>query len=131
MRSVCVHLWNASEGEVTAILDKLYVSDHGLQWLDEIGGDAHLFVRLYREGPAESEDWERRFSSQGEPPSVSVLADISGRHDGWEQAQAFVVHMLEHFRGVAEDDGGLRFWSKEEVQADQRVNGRRFGWWRE
>jgi len=62
---------------------------------------------------------------------VSVAADVSGRHDGWEEAQDFVIQLLEQFDGVATDDLWLRLWACQEVREDLRADGRKFGCWRD
>jgi hypothetical protein len=78
----------------------------------------------------EDAHWFNRFTKQGGPPAVSIIADISGRHDGWKETQAFVVSILKPFIGMATDDGCLRFWLASAVAADSAIDGRRFGWWR-
>jgi hypothetical protein len=130
MRSVFVHLWRTSEAEVSAALDHAYTKDGDEHWLGQVDDDPYLYIRFYREGPLEDESWSSRFSKCPGPPTVSIVADVSGRHDGWREAQAFVVALLEEFEGVATDDAGLRLWCLEEVDADRRIDGRRFGDWR-
>jgi hypothetical protein len=130
LRSVFVHLWNTSEGDVTAAFDWLYASNGPAAWMILREGDPCIYIEFYGDGPVEDEGWSTRFADRGGPPSVSVIANISGRHDGWLEAQAFVVDTLTSFDGMARDDGGLRLWSGSEVRADTRVEGRLFGYWR-
>lgn len=111
------------------MLDRAYAKQSN-PWLSLVGDDPCLYINFYRDGPIEDEWWSSRFSELGGPPAVSVIADASGRHEGWPEAQSFVVTLLSQFEGVAEDDGGLRFWSRDEVAEDQQVDGRRFGYWR-
>jgi hypothetical protein len=129
LRSIFVHLWRTSEAEVSAALDRSYTND-GPQWLSEVGEDPYLYISFYRDGPLEDDSWTSRFSALGGPPPVSLIADVSGRHEGWPEAQSFVVKLLSEFEGVATDDGGLRLWSRDEVAEDRQVDGRRFGHWR-
>ena len=130
MRSVLAHLWRTSEREVSAALDATYTKEVG-QWLWQVEDDPFVYISFYRDGAIEDELWWSRFSEFGGPPAVSVIANISGRHDGWLEAQAFVVKLLSTFEGVAADDGGLRLWSRDEVAEDRQVDGRRFGSWRQ
>jgi hypothetical protein len=131
MRSVIVHLWNATESDVAATLGDLYVSNGPEGWKLERNGDPYLYIGIYRFGPIENENWLTRFAARSGPPSVSVFADISDRHDGWPETQAFVVNLLAKFDGLAEDDRGLRFRSRAQVLADTRVEGHLFGDWRQ
>jgi hypothetical protein len=96
---------------------------------DKRGNDI-LFVDFYREGPSEVEDWDGRFQRFGGPPAVTVAANLSGRHEGSPQVREFVDELLSRFRGVAEDDFALRFWTRDEVVEDAVVDGRPFGAWR-
>jgi hypothetical protein len=130
LRSVFVHLWHTSEGEVAAAFDQLYTPNGSAAWMIERSGDPHIYIDFYRDGPLEDEVWIARFTDRGGPPPVSVIANISGRHDGWPEAQAFVSDTLARFNGVATDDGWLRLWTGPEVREDARVDGRLFGYWR-
>jgi hypothetical protein len=130
LRSVFAHLWNTTEGEVAAALDRLYPTQ-GRPWVLEVDGDACLYVDFYRDGPVEDDEWHTRFSSRAGPPAVSVIADISGRHEGWPEVRDFVARVLGTFDGVATDDGWLHLWSRDEVQNDHVVAGRKFGYWRD
>jgi len=130
LRSIFVHLWGTSESEVSAWLGRHYTCGPA-RWLLERDGNPYLYIEFYRDGPFEDEEWFTRFSDWGSPPAVSVIANISGRHDGWPEPQAFVTCVLGKFNGVATDDGWLRCWSGFEVQADSRVDGRPFGYWRQ
>ncbi len=129
MRSVFVHLWNTSDRPVAAALDRLFPGP-GPAWVAERSGDPYLYINFYRDGPLEDEQWFTRFKGRGGPPAVSVVADVSGRHDGWVEARAFIVGLLGLFDGAATDDDWLRLWSCADVAADRRVDGRRFGCWR-
>jgi hypothetical protein len=130
MRSVFIHLWHTTEDEVAAVLDRLYPTQRS-PWLLKFEGDTHLYIHFYRDGPVEDDDWIGRFRSRGGPPAVCVMADISGRHEGWPQTREFALQLLGNFDGVATDDGWLRLWSRDEVANDRIIDGRRFGCWRD
>ena len=99
-------------------------------WLGLAKGDPCLYVDFYRDGATEYGDWNTRFGTRGGPPAVSVRADISGRQNGWPEARELAVLLLSRFSGVAEDDLAERFWSREEIEQDRVVNGKKFGYWR-
>ena len=126
MRSVFVHLCGTYESEFSAWLDRHYKREPE-QWLLERDEDPCLYIDFYRDGPVEDENRFTRFADRGGPPPVTVTADISGRHEGWEETKAFVVTILKSFDGTAEDDGGVRLWSGPEVEADLMIDGRKFG----
>jgi len=130
MRSVFVHLWNTSERDVAAALDRLFPTQ-GRPWAFEVNDDPCLYIDFYRDGHIEDEDWLTRFSARGGPPAVSVIANISGRHEGSKQASQFVTWLLSEFEGVTTDDDWLHLWTLEEVQNDLLVDGKKFGSWRE
>jgi hypothetical protein len=130
LRSVFAHLWHTTEREVAAALDRLYPTQ-GRPWLMEVDGDPRLYIEIYHDGPVEDDEWHTRFSSCGGPPAVSVIANISGRHDGWPEVREFVARVLGTFDGVATDDDWSHLWSHDEVQSDSVVAGRRFGCWRD
>jgi hypothetical protein len=130
MRSVFVHLWDTDERRVSAALDRLYPIE-GPYWLLRVAGDPCLYIHFCRDGPRESEDWAAEFTSRGSPPAVTVVADVSGRHEGTPEARDFVLRMLAEFDGVATDDGWEHLWTRAEVEADRPMDGRRFGYWRD
>ena len=130
LRSVYVHLWQTSDVAVRSALNDLCVHEKD-SWQARIDGDPYLYVDFYRDGPAEFEDWTARFASHGGPPDITVVADVSGRHDGWPQVQAFVVALLHRFPGVATDDDWIRLWQREEVAADLTIDNVQFGSWRQ
>lgn len=129
MRSIFVHLWHTTEDEVAAALDRLYPMQ-SRPWLLKVDEDVCLYIDLYRAGATEDDEWHTRFPSRGGPPAVSVIADISGRHEGWPEVREFVTQILGAFDGVATDDDWLHLWSLGEVQNDRVIGGRKFGDWR-
>jgi hypothetical protein len=130
LRSVFTHLWHTTEGDVATALDRLYPTQ-GRPWVLEVDGDPCLYIDFYRDGAVEDDEWNTRFASRGGPPAVSVIANISGRHEGWPEVREFVTRVLGAFDGVATDDGWLHLWSRDEVEKDAAVSGRRFGYWRD
>lgn len=111
-------------------MDRLYPTE-GRPWLVRVDGEPCLYLDFYEDGPAEDENWAGLFAARGGPPDASVVANISGRCDGWEPVRDVVSRLLGAFDGAATDDGGFRLWTRDEVADDRRIDGRRFGLWRE
>ncbi len=136
MRSVFVFLCDASEEEVSAHLDHTYPTQRE-PWLSSVGDDPYLYIDFYREGPTEfePEEWSDLVERCNGKPPVGVMADVSGRHPGDQQALDFVTNMLTHFNGFAMDDYTEHLWSLEELRTGIRVLGHPFfdydGWWLE
>ena len=136
MRSVVVFLRDTTEAAVTAYLDASYPEQRE-PWVVFVGGDACLYINLYRDGPREHEpeawaDIVRRFGGE---PAVGVIADVSGRYPGAEQVADFVSGLLTRFSGAAMDEYTTHQWSLAELRAGQRVGGHPFfdynGWFAE
>lgn len=132
MRSIFIYLWQTTESTVATALDAAYsrAPRADLEWIQSINEDPYLYISFYHDGPAETGDWDTRFAAHGGPPTVSVVVDISGRHEGWPQTRDFAVWALSRFNGIAEDDNAERFWSREEIEEDRVIDGRKFGSWR-
>jgi hypothetical protein len=131
MRSILIHLWQTDESAVAKALgEAISYQQEQNQWTVFKEGDACLCIWIYRDGAMEVEDWERRFDTVGGLPSVSVMVDISGRHEGWPETQRLAAWLLRRFEGVAEDDGLERFWRLDEIEEDRVIDGQRFGLWR-
>lgn len=126
MRSVLVHL-QAEEAAVLAFLDERFPAQRD-PWVDFVEGDACLYIRLYRdheiEMPPEEVD-ELRAHFGGSQP-LSLIADISGRHDGTEQVQRFARALLSRWSGVAEDGFTDHLWTLEDLTSGATVEGMRF-----
>ena len=137
MRSVFALLRDTTEAEVAAYLDRTYPSQPSPPWL-MVGGDGpSLYIDFYREfseywAPEDRMDLTRRFGGE---PAVAVIADVSGRIPGDEQAFEFLTGLLDHFSGAAMDDYTGHLWSIAELRADHLVSGHRFfdynGWYDE
>jgi hypothetical protein len=106
MRSVIIHLHDTTEPEVAGFLQEMYPFQKGSPWIADVAGDACLYIDFYRDGPTERgpERWAEVVASFGGEPSVSVIADVSGRHQGDEQIHQFVSSLLARFRGAIEGD---------------------------
>jgi hypothetical protein len=108
MRSILVHLDHSSEDDVVAALDAEYERQNGDAWILRVSGDACLYIHLYRDydefGPDELAHLKERFG--GRLP-ISVIADISGRHEGRTEARRFAEILLGRWPGFADDDSGL------------------------
>jgi hypothetical protein len=133
MRSVLVYLRDTTESAVSAYLDAAYPKQRE-PWVAFVRGDACLYINLYRDGPREHEpeDWADIVRRFGGKPAVGVIADVSGRHPGDEEAAAFVAGLLSRFSGAAMDEYTTHLWSLAELRAGQRVRGHPFfdynGW---
>jgi hypothetical protein len=134
MRSVFVLMNDATETEVAAYLDRTYPSELRPPWVFPAGDWPARYIYFYRDLRAESEpedyaDLTHRFGGE---PAVAVIADVSGRIPGDEEAFAFVVGLLRHFTGAAMDDYTTHLWSLAELQDSHLVSGHSFfdykGW---
>jgi hypothetical protein len=132
VRSVVVHLRDTNENDVTELLRLTYPPHVGPRWIADIGGDACLYITFYRDGPLEAGDWKRLVEAFGGEPSISIIADVSGRHPGSEQVRHFVTSLLGRFSGAAQDDYSPHLWSIDEIVSGHRVHGHPFfdytGW---
>jgi hypothetical protein len=137
VRSVFVLLRDTTEAEVAGYLDRSCPSPPRPPWL-LLGGDgAFLYITFYQDlsvecDPEEYADLTGRFGGE---PAVAIMADVSGRIPGDEQAFGFVTGLQGHFRGAAMDDFTTHLWSLDELRAEHLVSGHRFfddnGWYDE
>lgn len=128
VRSVLVLMHEATEPEVAAYLDRTYPSEPRPSWVLPVNDGPALYIDFYRDLRAESElddyaDLTYRFSGE---PSVAVMADVSGRIPGDEEAFAFVVGLLHRFTGAAMDEYSSHLWTLAELQVGHLVSGHRF-----
>ena len=121
---------------MAAYLDAAY-PERREPWVAFVRGDACLYINLYRDGPREHEpeDWADIVRRFGGEPAVGVIADVSGRHPGDEQAAGFVAGLLSRFSGAAMDEYTSQLWSLAELRAGRQVRGHPFfdynGWFAE
>jgi hypothetical protein len=136
VRSVLVFLRDTTEAEVAAYLDGAYPSQRE-PWVAAVDGDAFLYIHLYHDGPREheAEEWADIICRFGGEPAVGVIADVSGRHPGDEQATGFVTGLLVRFSGAAMDEYTTHLWSLSELRAGRHIEGHPFfdynGWYAE
>jgi hypothetical protein len=137
VRSVFVLIRHATEAEVTAYLDRVYPSDPRPPWVLWGGNGPCLYINFYRDlsrecGPEEYANLTHRFGGE---PTVAVMADVSGRYPGDEQALEFATGLLRRFSGAAMDDYTEYLWSLAELQAGHHILGHKFfdcnGWYAE
>jgi len=94
-----------------------------------------LYLSFYDDLWAEAEpaDLESLTVSLGMMPTVSVMADVSGRVPGDVEVREFAAFMLSEFRGVAWDDYTCHCWTLSEIQSDAKADGHTFfdydGWY--
>ncbi len=133
MRSVFVHLEDASEREVQTLLDNLYPGQRH-PWIAALNGDPCLYIEIL--DPTKYAGWsEIAEVFGGRSFSVSVGADVSGRHPGDWEVREFVTILLRRFKGGAQDDYTDNFWSLDEILAGELKEGHPFfdyaGWHQE
>lgn len=129
MRSVFAHLKNVDPASVAAALDSICDQRDDIhdQWLCLSDGDPVLYVGFYTDHAVEYEldEWTRLTEALGCTPSVSVVADVSGRHDGRPEVIAFLKALLDQFDGVVQDDFEP-VWTMQQVLNDDELQGHRF-----
>lgn len=84
MRTVLVHFKSASEQQIVDFLMRTYPRQSGPPWICEAHGYACLYIRIYRHLFIEfaAEDIANLTRELGCTPTISVSADVSGRHEG-------------------------------------------------
>ena len=135
MRSVLIYLTHATEPEVADWLQQRYPLQQGPPWIAERVGDAVLYIDIYRDLDTEFEV-ETYFSlleCLGAEPTLSIIADVSGRHPGDTEVYELVCSALSAFEGVAQDEYTDHCWSLEEIEQAQQREGHPFfdyrGWY--
>jgi hypothetical protein len=137
MRSVLIHLRSATENGVTAFLAQTYPSPQAPPWLLPQADDPVLYIELYRDMDAEYEPEELRSLADDLKgrPSISIIAHVSGRHNGDKEVLQFIDVVLGAFDGVAQDGYTPHCWTREQVMSGHEVQGHRFfdynGWFKE
>jgi hypothetical protein len=137
MRSIFIHLRDVSEDEVAAFLTRSYPLQPGPPWILDKSRDPVLYIDFYRDldHEFEIEDWLAVCESLGGSPTVSLVADVSGRYPGDEEVRSFVSLLLGAFEGVAQDDYSPHCWTREQVMTGHAVQGHPFfdynGWYHE
>jgi hypothetical protein len=125
MRTVFVHLRNATQEQVEAFLERTYTRQHGPPWIGECDCDACLYINIYHDlrSEAEPEELASLHKELGGEPTVSVSADVSGRHRGDEQVRDFVSKLLSEFDGLAQDEYTEGFWTLDEIRSEHKKPG--------
>jgi hypothetical protein len=98
-----------------------------------VDGDPYLWIDFYRDGPREfePEDLACLVKALGAEPSISVVADVSGRHPADDQVRSFITAVRGGFQGLAQDDYTDHDWTVQEVRSGCRVQGHPFFDYRE
>jgi hypothetical protein len=128
MRTVLLHLRNTNQADVAQFLQATYPCQAGPPWIVEVGGDACLYINFYLDAETEFEpdDFAELCRFLAGAPSVSLAADVSGRHAGDEQVRDFVSTVLTRFDGRAQDEWTRHLWRLDEIRARHRVQERQF-----
>jgi hypothetical protein len=135
MRSVFFHLKGVPHQAVTEFLSALTpaVGPESWHWPPRSAEPA-LYVNFYEDLLAEAKpaDLESLRAALGAMPSVSVMADVSGRVPGDVEVWDFAQLILNKFRGVAWDDYTTHCWTLAEIQSGVKIDGHTFsdsaGW---
>ena len=126
MRSVFVHFREATEAEVTEYLSQIYTPVGEQQWTVFDRKDAPLlYVAFYRDMNTEfeTEDYFILLEKLGGEPCLSIVANVSGA--GEEEVRKFACDLLGRWNGLAQDDHGDYFWTREDILCE-RINGHKF-----
>jgi len=137
MRSVQVHLINASPEDVRAALSEFAQQHAPEQWLYPCAARRpSLYIEFFTDFSAyQPDDFDRLERALGKRPDISVIADVSGRVPGHVEIRAFVECLLTRFRGIAYDELALHCWTLSEIRSGATVDGHQFfdyeGWHRD
>ena len=126
MRSVFVHLREATEVEVAEYLSQMYAAGGEQQWtMRDRKDDPLLYIGFYRDMNTEfeTEDYFSLLEKLGGEPSLSIVAYVSGA--GAEEARKFACDILGRWDGLAQDDHCDYFWTRDEIPCE-RINGHKF-----
>lgn len=135
MESIIIYLWDTNEEKVASFLQDAYPFQKGPPWIDELDGDACLYINFYHDLHMEHDSNEiaEIRSLFGSEPSVIVIADISGRHLGQQRERNFVRSLMTRFKAMAQDDFTSHLWTLEEINSQYLVQGHTFfdykGWY--
>ncbi len=133
MDSATLHLKHATEPEVAAFLSAVYPFQGGPPWIVVKNNEPCIYIDFYRDLKAEhsESDREKILRGLGAEPSLSVIANLSGRHHpGATAMREFAMSVLSRFEGIAEDAFSNYVWTLEEIALDHRVNGYLYFEWR-
>lgn len=128
MRTVLVHLSGCTDAQLASALSEMYPGRKE-PWLHMADDDPCLYIRILQADEAESwfpEELAPALRHFGGVVPLTVVADVSGRHDGTTQVRQLAVALLSRFKGIAEDEYSDRLWSLDEIQRDACVDGHRF-----
>ena len=128
MRSIYVFLCSVDKYVVQESL--LFAAVHRADfddWVLPNADDPVLYVSVDTDVQGdEPENIEAVRATLVEEPSVVVVVDVSGRHQGADEAKEFTIAALSRFPGVAQDDYSSHAWTREQILADELIDGRRF-----
>lgn len=93
-----------------------------------IGDDPCVYINFFPDAASdfEPEAWQDLLQRFGGEPAVALMANVSGRQPGDEQALEFVTDLLTRFSGFAQDEYSEHLWSLEELRAGHQISGHRF-----
>ena len=129
MRSLVVHLKDAHKRAVIDWLDSFAISQAGSNspWLYPSASDPVLYIDFYETYEVdEPEEMKSLVSRLAKKPSITINADVSGRHDGMSECKTFISGLLREFEGVATDDFSDHFWTLAEGEQGKTSDGMLF-----
>ena len=144
MRSVYVYLKSAPLTDVSEWLTRNCVYQ-GIDspWLVVKENDPVMYIRIepgneYMAFMAKhdcEDEIEAVVQAFGGPPSLVIIVDISGRHDGTSEVHDLMKGLLSTYDGYAQDDFSEHLWSYEQIADSSEYAGHPFfdfkGWYRE
>ena len=137
MRSILIHLRNATEKDIAAFLQQACSSSQARPWLVGRAGSPVLYIDFYHDidKEYEAEDLLDLTACLQGKPRASVIVDVSGSVPGNKEVREFVCSILGAFEGIAHDEYTNHCWTREEVLNNERIQGHTFfdyeGWHRQ
>ena len=128
MQCIIVFIWEADEEEVKVFLQETYPFQKGPPWIDEIDGDPCLYIHFYNDLYTEYEPSEiEAINSYFEhPPSVAIVAYVSGRHIDNHPEYNFVNLFMSRYKSIADDCLSNHLWTLDEINSGYLVDGHPF-----
>lgn len=124
MRSVFIYFKEVSRTDIAQFLDDHYTNQGNEHWIFRDS----LYIGFYDDAETEAspEELDILRSQLGRSDVLAVVADISGRINGLEEANSFCEQLLSEFNGFAMDDYSDHLWTLDEIRSRHRHQGHMF-----
>ena len=125
MHSIFVHFVNVSRDEISDYFDTRSVKGMREHWYHPNRADPVFSIR-FPHGDSDFRDEENRrhvVEALGREPELTVQFDVGGKRPGHKELRTYLVDALSEFPGVALDDLSPHVWTREELEADEHVQG--------